>query len=75
MSMAVGLSVVIATFVGIMAGVLALAFRERRVAQRIDAADIEAQNASDARILTMIFGSIIGGMVLTLVTATIIFAY
>jgi len=75
MSMAVGLSLVIATFVAIMAGVLTLAFRERRVCQRIDAADTAAQGASDARIITAIFGSIIGGMVLTLVTATIIFAY
>jgi hypothetical protein len=37
---------VIAAFVSLMAGVLALAFRERRVCQRIDAADTAAQAAS-----------------------------
>jgi len=75
MSMAAGLSLVIGAFVAIMAAVLALAFRERRVGRRIDVSDTAAQGASDARILTLIFGSIIGGMVLTLVTASIIFAY
>jgi hypothetical protein len=75
MSVALGLSLVIAAFVALMGGVLALAFRERRVGRRIEATDTAAQGASDARILTVIFGSIIGGMVLTLVTASIIFAY
>ena len=75
MSVTVGLALVIATFVAIMAGVLALAFRERRLGRRIAVDDVEAQGASDARLLTVIFGSIIGGMVLTLITASIVFAY
>ena len=75
MSTALGLSLVIATFVTIMAGVLALALRERRAGKTIAVDDVAAQNASDARLLTVIFGSIIGGMVLTLVTASIVFAY
>ena len=75
MSVAFGLSLVIAAFVIMMAGVLALAFRERRLGKRIAVEDVQAQGASDARLLTVIFGSIIGGMVLTLVTASIVFAY
>jgi len=75
MSVALGLSLVIATFLAIMGGVLALSFRERRAGKRIEVDDVAAQNASDARLLTAIFGSIIGGMVLTLVTASLVFAY
>jgi hypothetical protein len=75
MSVPVGLSLVIATFVAMMAAVLALSLRERRVGKRIGVDDVAAQNASDARVLTVIFGSIIGGMVLTLVTALLVFAY
>ncbi len=75
MSMAFGLALVIAAFVIVMAGVLTLAFRERRAGKRIAVDDTAAQGASDARVLTVIFGSIIGGMVLTLVTASLIFAY
>lgn len=75
MSVALGLSLVIATFLAIMGGVLALSFRERRAGKRIEVDDVAAQNASDARLLTVIFGSIIGGMVLTLVTASLVFAY
>jgi uncharacterized membrane protein len=74
-TVAVGLSLVIAAFVAIMGGVLALSLRERRAGKSIAVDDVAAQGASDARILTVIFGSIIGGMVLTLVTASIIFAY
>lgn len=73
--MAFGLALVIAAFVIVMGGVLALAFRERRNGKSIAADDTAAQGASDARVLTVIFGSIIGGMVLTLVTASLIFAY
>ena len=75
MSVPVGLSLVIATFVVIMGGVLALSLRERRAGKTIAVDDVAAQGASDARILTVIFGSIIGGMVLTLVAASLVFAY
>jgi hypothetical protein len=73
MSLGASLALVIAAFVTLMAGVLTVAFRERRAARRIAAADTEAQGVSDARVLTVIFGSIIGGMVLTLVTASLVF--
>ena len=68
-----GLALVIVAFVAILASVLAIAFRERRVAQRIDASDLAAAGASDARILLVIFAAIPGGMLLTAVTAWLVY--
>ena len=73
MTAAHGLVAVIAAFVAILAAVLAIALRERRVAQRIPTSDAEAAGASDARILVTIFLAIPGGMALTLVTAWLVF--
>ena len=64
-----GLAAVIVAFVAILAGVLAMAFRERRLAQRLDAHDTQGAAASDARVLVAIFLAIPGGMLLTLVSA------
>ena len=73
MSAAHGLAAVILAFVAILAAVLAVSFRERRVAQRSGASDARAADASDARILVTIFLAIPGGMLLTLVTAWLVF--
>ena len=73
MTAAHGLAAVILAFVAILAAVLAVSFRERRVAQRIGAWDARAADASDARILVTIFLAIPGGMLLTLVTAWLVF--
>jgi len=73
MSPAAGLSVVLAAFVALMTMVIVLAFRERRAARRIDATDVAAQNASDARMLVGVFGGILGGMLLTVVAAVLVF--
>ena len=73
MSAAHGLAAVILAFVAILAAVLAVSFRERRVAQRIGASDARAADASDARIRVTIFLAIPGGMLLTLVTAWLVF--
>ena len=73
MSAAHGLAAVILAFVAILAAVLAVSFCERRVAQRIGASDARAADASDARILVTIFLAIPGGMLLTLVTAWLVF--
>ena len=73
MTAAHGLAAVILAFVAILAAVLAVSFRERRVAQRIGASDARAADASDARILVTIFLAIPGGMLLTLVTAWLVF--
>ena len=74
MTSAHGLALVIVAFIAIMATVLTMAFRERRVAQRIDATDEAAASASDARILVAIFVGIPGGMLLTAVTAWLVYA-
>ena len=67
------LVVVIVAFLAILTIVIYMAFRERRVGKTIAADDLEAQQASDARILTVIFSAIIGGMLLTLVVAWLVF--
>ena len=68
-----GLALVIFAFIAILAAVLAMAFRERRVAQTIAATDVAAGSASDARILVAIFLAIPGGMLLTAVTAWLVY--
>ena len=68
-----GLAAVVVAFVAILAGVLALSFRERRVAQRLDSHDAQAAGASDARVLTAIFVAIPGGMLLTAISAWLVF--
>ena len=67
------LVVVIVAFLAILTIVIYMAFRERRIGKTIAADDLEAQQASDARILTVIFSAIIGGMLLTLVVAWLVF--
>ena len=68
-----GLAVVIVAFMAILAGVLAMAFRERRISQRLDANDTQAAAASDARVLVAIFVAIPGGMLLTVISAWLVF--
>jgi hypothetical protein len=73
MSLGVSLSLVIAAFLAMMTAVMTLAFRERRASRHIALTDTAAQAASDTRIVATIFGSIIGGMLLMVVTAVLIF--
>jgi hypothetical protein len=67
-----GLATVLAAFVAILGTVMWSAFRERRAA-RVANIDSSAGAASDARILVTIFLAIPGGMLLTLVTAWLVF--
>ena len=73
MTLGTKLAIVIAAFVAILAIVIYMAFRERKLGKRIDAGDTEAQQASDARVLVVIFGAIFGGMFLTLLVAYLVF--
>ena len=50
-----------------------MAFRERRLGRGIAADDVAGQQASDARVLAVIFSAIIGGMLLTVIVAYIVF--
>ena len=68
-----GLALVMLAFMAILATVLAMALRERRVAQRIDPTDTAAASASDARTLLVIFAAIPGGMLLTAITAWLVY--
>ena len=67
------LAVVLAAFVAILATVVWFAFRERRLGKSIAHDDVAGQQASDARVLAVIFSAILGGMLLTLLAAWIIF--
>ena len=73
MTLGLKLAIVIAAFVAILAIVIYMAFRERRLGKSIARDDIEAQQASDARVLTVIFSAIFGGMLLTLLVAYMVF--
>ena len=67
------LALVILAFVAILATVIWFAFRERRLGRNIGVDDVEAQQASDARVLAVIFSAIVGGMLLTLIVAYVVF--
>jgi predicted anti-sigma-YlaC factor YlaD len=71
-SAAHGLAGVLAAFVAILATVMWASFRERRAVRQVTA-DARAGDASDARILVAIFLAIPGGMLLTLVSAWLVF--
>ncbi len=53
--------------------VMAMSFRERKLANKSAGSDRRADEASDARTMTIIFGSIIGGMFLALIVAWLVF--
>ncbi|HET7730087.1 MAG TPA: hypothetical protein VFK48_08655 [Usitatibacter sp.] len=67
------LAIVLAAFVAILVIVIFMAFRERRLGRTMASDDREAQQASDARVLVVIFTAIMGGMLLTLVVAYLVF--
>lgn len=67
------LAIVLAAFVAILATVIWFAFRERRLGKSLARDDVAAQQASDARVLAVIFSAIFGGMLLTLLVAWIVF--
>ena len=73
MTLGYKLAIVLAAFLAILTIVIYMAFRERRLGKTIAADDHEAQQASDARVLAVIFSAIIGGMGLTLIVAWLVF--
>lgn len=73
MSLGAKLLIVFFAFVAILVTVIVLVFRERKLGRSIAADDYEAQQAQDGRILALVFSSAIGGMLLTLVVAYIVF--
>jgi hypothetical protein len=73
MTLLAKLSIVLGAFVAILVIVIYMAFRERRLGRDIAQDDEAARQASDARVLTVIFTAIFGGMLLTLTVAYIVF--
>jgi hypothetical protein len=73
MSLGEKLAVVFLAFLTILTIVIWLAFRERRLGKSIDSSDIAAQQASDSRVLFVVFGAIFGGMFLTIIVAWLVF--
>ena len=67
------LLIVFFAFLAILVTVIAVAFRERTRGKSIAADDIEAQQQQDARVMAIIFGSIMGGMLLTVLAAWVVF--
>ena len=73
MTLGVKLLVVFFAFVAILVTVIAVAFRERTRGKAIAQDDVQAQQAQDARVMTVIFSAIMGGMFLTLIVAWLVF--
>ena len=73
MTLGYKLAIVLVAFVAILTVVITVAFRERRRGKAIASDDFEAQQASDGRLLAVIFGAIFGGMLLTLLVAWLVF--
>ncbi len=60
-------------FVVLIAIVMAVSFRERKLANRLGKSSKSDDEASDTRTMFIIFGSIIGGMFLALIVAWLVF--
>jgi len=67
------LLVVFLAFLAVLAGVIWMSFRERKLARAIPEDDLPAQQAADGRVLATIFGAILGGMLLTFLVAWLVF--
>ena len=67
------LFIVFLAFLAILAIVVCMSFRERRLGKSLAEDDRAGQQASDARVLAVIFSAIFGGMLLTLIVAWLVF--
>lgn len=73
MTLGVKLLVVFVAFLALLVTVIAVAFRERTRGKSLAANDVEGQQAQDARVMTVIFSAIMGGMLLTILVAWLVF--
>jgi hypothetical protein len=67
------LFLVFVAFCALMGGVMWMAFRERKLGRSIAAGDTAAGEAQDNRVLLVIFSAAIGGLLLTLLVAWLVF--
>ena len=73
MTLGTKLLIVFVAFLALLATVITVAFRERTRGKTLAADDVQGQQAQDARVMTVIFSAIIGGMLLTLLVAWLVF--
>lgn len=73
MTLGAKLALVIAGFLVLLVTVIVVTFRERRLGRTIAPDDVAAQQASDGRVLVVLFSTITGGMLLTLLVAWLVF--
>lgn len=67
------LFIVFIGFCTLMGGVMYMAFRERARGRTLVPGDIAAGEAQDARVLVVIFSAAVGGLLLTLLVAWLVF--
>lgn len=67
------LFIIFIAFCSLMGGVMWMAFRERKRGRSIAAGDIAAGEAQDNRVLLVIFSAALGGLLLTLLVAWLVF--
>ncbi len=67
------LFIVFLGFLALLTTVIVMSFRERKRARNMDVVDVAEQQTQDARVMTIIFSAIVGGMFLTLITAWLVF--
>ena len=67
------LLIVFLAFVAVIGVVMAVSFRERKLANNSVESDADRDAASDARTMLVIFGAIIAGMLLALLVAWLVF--
>ena len=60
-------------FLTLIAIVMLLAFRERKAGRKIVDGDRAGEEAQDSRVLAVIFSAMVGGMLLTLLVAWLVF--
>ena len=73
MSLGEKLALVFGAFLAVLAMVSWMSFRERKLSKNIADDDIPAQQAQDGRVMTIIFAAILGGMLLTVLVAWLVF--
>jgi hypothetical protein len=67
------LFIVFLGFLALLTTVIVMSFRERKRAKAMDVVNVAEQQTQDARVMTIIFSAIVGGMFLTLITAWLVF--
>ena len=67
------LLLIFVVFLALIGVVMAVSFRERKLANNTGTSDRRSDEASDNRTMAIIFGSILGGMLLALIVAWLVF--